>query len=210
MSETKRCPYCGGEILAAAKKCKHCNQWLIQEHVATQSVTPSGPPVPPSPSTVASVGEGASESAPINHPATHVGCTMPAVLRNILINFSFILIGAVLAIAMYISEEGIEPLLHFAIYMVGALLFWLGVIRLIAGSGDSNESRSRIVTAVSILISLVALAVSVRFQTHWFEWSFLYYYGEYLHIYFLSVTSVIAFGVAAVINYFFLTKTNKN
>jgi hypothetical protein len=26
--ETKNCPYCGEEILAAAKKCKHCGEWL--------------------------------------------------------------------------------------------------------------------------------------------------------------------------------------
>lgn len=28
MDETKRCPYCGEEILAVAKKCKHCGEWL--------------------------------------------------------------------------------------------------------------------------------------------------------------------------------------
>jgi len=28
MEETKRCPYCGEEILATAKKCKHCGEWL--------------------------------------------------------------------------------------------------------------------------------------------------------------------------------------
>ena len=30
-NKTKRCPYCGEEILSVAKKCKHCGQWLIKE-----------------------------------------------------------------------------------------------------------------------------------------------------------------------------------
>ena len=36
--ETKRCPYCGEEILATAKKCKHCKEWLIdrQDKVSTE------------------------------------------------------------------------------------------------------------------------------------------------------------------------------
>lgn len=29
--EIKQCPYCGEEILAVAKKCKHCGEWLINE-----------------------------------------------------------------------------------------------------------------------------------------------------------------------------------
>ena len=31
MEETKRCPYCGEEILAVAKKCKHCRKWLNED-----------------------------------------------------------------------------------------------------------------------------------------------------------------------------------
>ncbi|MCF0186723.1 MAG: zinc ribbon domain-containing protein [Bacteroidaceae bacterium] len=31
MEETKRCPYCGEEILAVAKKCKHCGEWVDQK-----------------------------------------------------------------------------------------------------------------------------------------------------------------------------------
>ena len=31
MEETKRCPYCGEEILVSAKKCKFCHEWLGDE-----------------------------------------------------------------------------------------------------------------------------------------------------------------------------------
>lgn len=31
--ETKICPYCGEEILAVAKKCKHCGEWLTKEKI---------------------------------------------------------------------------------------------------------------------------------------------------------------------------------
>lgn len=29
--QTKNCPYCGEEILATAKKCKHCGEWLEEQ-----------------------------------------------------------------------------------------------------------------------------------------------------------------------------------
>ena len=29
--ETKKCPYCGEEIMASAKKCRHCDEWLDKE-----------------------------------------------------------------------------------------------------------------------------------------------------------------------------------
>ncbi len=31
--DTKRCPYCGEEILATAKKCKHCGEWLDNSRI---------------------------------------------------------------------------------------------------------------------------------------------------------------------------------
>lgn len=41
--ETKICPYCGEEILAAAKKCKHCGEWLDKSAMPS-SVTSAARP----------------------------------------------------------------------------------------------------------------------------------------------------------------------
>ena len=35
--EFKTCPYCGEKILAIAKKCKHCGEWLT-DNIAENSV----------------------------------------------------------------------------------------------------------------------------------------------------------------------------
>ena len=34
-----KCPYCGEEIMAAAKKCKHCGEWLDNSHRNNQCMT---------------------------------------------------------------------------------------------------------------------------------------------------------------------------
>ena len=39
MKKTKRCPYCGEEILAIAKKCKHCGEWLEEKSPQIPSLT---------------------------------------------------------------------------------------------------------------------------------------------------------------------------
>lgn len=41
--ETKTCPYCGEEILATAKKCKHCGEWLDKSAMPS-SVTSAARP----------------------------------------------------------------------------------------------------------------------------------------------------------------------
>jgi membrane protein YdbS with pleckstrin-like domain len=51
---TKRCPYCGEVILAVARKCKHCGEFLDREPPAAAPLTNAAgrtapPPVPPDP-----------------------------------------------------------------------------------------------------------------------------------------------------------------
>lgn len=39
MEDTKRCPYCGEEIKAAAKKCIHCGEWLVIDETSKPQVS---------------------------------------------------------------------------------------------------------------------------------------------------------------------------
>ena len=37
-TETIKCPYCGEDILATAKKCKHCGEWIKEEDSSSKTI----------------------------------------------------------------------------------------------------------------------------------------------------------------------------
>lgn len=41
MENTKRCPYCGEKIMASAKKCRHCKEWLVSQIEQHGNIPPS-------------------------------------------------------------------------------------------------------------------------------------------------------------------------
>lgn len=44
MSDTRKCPYCGGEIKSIAKKCKHCGKWLVTNEGSQKDENQTCPP----------------------------------------------------------------------------------------------------------------------------------------------------------------------
>ncbi len=52
MEKTKTCPYCGEEILAVAKKCKHCGEWLEDRNIQTNDTANQSQASPPTDGTL--------------------------------------------------------------------------------------------------------------------------------------------------------------
>lgn len=86
MEETKKCPYCGGEIMAVAKKCRHCGKWLDANNAMTQQPT----------------------NISTNAPKQSIFSNKKIVLMLI----GVIIIGLVVFFSIHSSNGGNEPVQH--------------------------------------------------------------------------------------------------
>lgn len=88
--ETKKCPYCGEEILAVAKKCKHCGTWLDGRDEAQASA-----PVIP------------KQNTPVNTPVNK-STKKPIDFLNIAIGI--LAVGAIASASVYFTTD--QKVLH--------------------------------------------------------------------------------------------------
>ena len=89
--ETKKCPYCGKEILAVAKKCKHCGTWLDGRDEAKAS-TPATP----------------KQDIPVNTPPVNKPAKKPIDFLNIAIGI--LAVGAIASASVYFTTD--QKVLH--------------------------------------------------------------------------------------------------
>ena len=98
MNETTKCPYCGGEILAVAKKCKHCKQWLTNDDVDvtdSKGKESQGTNVEPSQDDSNSVQSDKSNNVSAPEPSTNVNTT-----KRVLVTLGII---AVVLVILFLS-----------------------------------------------------------------------------------------------------------
>ena len=88
--ETKKCPYCGEEILAVAKKCKHCGTWLDGRDEAQASI-PATP----------------KQDNPVNTPVNK-SAKKPIDFLNIAIGI--LAVGAIASASVYFTTD--QKVLH--------------------------------------------------------------------------------------------------
>ena len=141
MNETKICPYCGEEILAGAKKCKHCGEWLEEE---PKPVTVK--PEPQSPITV------------MARP-TEQRFSQPIVINNTVSSRSNGIGTAGFVLALISAIFCWVPGVNWIIWFLGALFSFFGLFKRPRGIAVAGFILS--IIDVIIIVAVIGAVVGV-------------------------------------------------
>ena len=146
-TNTKRCPFCGEEILMTAKKCKHCKQWIVPRPDASQAALASASTSKPKP--VAQpieteddesngVGENLRGITQLSFIIAVAGTLFSALA--ICPDFSGephsgLKTGIVIFALGFIQSIGISPTVAAIIEAVGATGLWYGLMKRLEATG---------------------------------------------------------------------------
>ena len=139
MNETKNCPYCGEEILAGAKKCKHCGEWLEEE---PKPVTVK--PEPQSPITV------------MARP-TEQRFSQPIVINNTVSSRSNGIGTAGFVLALISAIFCWVPGVNWIIWFLGALFSFIGLFKRPRGMAVAGF----ILSIIDVIIIVVVIGAVV-------------------------------------------------
>ncbi len=143
MNETKTCPYCGEEIMAGARKCKHCGEWL--DDVITNAPSNSQPAIGTRPVTVMTRPSEQSVNQPIVINNT--------VQRSNGIGTAGFIFALISAIFSWVPGVG------WFIWFLGALFSFIGLFKSPRGIAIAGFILS--IIDVIILVAVVGAVASI-------------------------------------------------
>lgn len=200
MAETKECPYCGCEIMAVAKKCKHCGEWLDKTESIEQvsvSKTPAAfqrePAVAPA-------------SQPINQKTNPLNLIFA--FNGFIIIVLFIWFSdefGQLFTMRYYDDNLIIPVLLRVVYVIGWGLLSLGIMGLIIGNKPQSQKKENALIKTGIIASLIGFLMSLCNITDFFAYTYdsrnIYYI---LNVILYPMT--LGFGIASALKLFYKKK----
>ena len=149
MNETTKCPYCGEEILAGARKCKHCGEWLEDEPKPETRVTES----------VVPARQYAQAPVTVMTRPTEQSFSQPIVINNTVTHRSNGIGTAGFVLALISAIFCWVPGVNWIIWFLGALFSFIGLFKRPRGMAVAGFILS--IIDVIIIVALIGVVVSL-------------------------------------------------